>query len=285
MPYRYWTLLVSLLLLLVVSGCQQRSLNDGPTTIHTGQTVPVDECPVPDPSIVPLRINELMIENQSTIPTQDNDYLPWIELYNTGAENFDLGGVTLSDDLGNPDKWQFPCDLENSLIPPGGFRVLFFEGTGGDLDNDRIDFNLPLTDFTLVLNGSVDLFAVNPAALGPDEVIGLFPDGEGDPANLQLPTPGEPNADKELPPMFVRGDLDLNEVVNQEDLNLLEQHFDGAPIFTLCPDRLDVDDNGLISVSDLLFLAKFLDGIVEMPMPYPNAGLDPTADSMNCEGP
>ena len=94
MPYRYLTLLVSLLLLLVVSGCQQRSLNDGPSTIHTGQTVPVDECPVPDPSIVPLRINELMIENQSTIPTQDNDYLPglwrepllpWIELYNTGV--------------------------------------------------------------------------------------------------------------------------------------------------------------------------------------------------------
>lgn len=283
MSYRIWILLLSFFP--VILGCQQRSLNDGPAALNLGNSVPEDECPVPDASTVNLRINELMIDNQTTLPTADNQYLPWIELFNTGTEDFDLGGVTLSDDLGNPDKWQFPCGLEDSVIPAGGFKVIFFEGEAGDPENNRIDFSLPVTDFTLILNGSVDLFAVNPEVLGGDEVLGLYPDGEGEPAMLQLPTPGAPNADKELPPMFVRGDLDLNEVVDSADLNLMQQHFNGSPLETLCPDRLDVDDNGVISVSDLFYLGQFIDGVVGMPMPWPLPGLDPTADSLNCEGP
>ena len=150
MPYRYWTLLVSLLL--VVSGCQQRSLNDGPTTIDTGETVPVDECPVPDSSTVSLRINELMIENQSTIPTQDNDYLPWIELYNTGSEDvvvlsprFDRLAIGIQ------------CRIESPL-PKNFFYRLFKQALwlSGE-DFVLLDFPIPVDQHSQT-NKATDLF-------------------------------------------------------------------------------------------------------------------------------
>ena len=48
------------------------------------------------------------------------DFSDWIELHNTGTTTVALGGWSLTDDSGRPDKWTFPA----TEIPPGGYRVV-----------------------------------------------------------------------------------------------------------------------------------------------------------------
>ena len=68
-----------------------------------------------------LYINEFMANNDDAVAGPYNDYPDWIELYNGGTESVDLSGMYLSDDLANPDSWQFP---EGTTIDAGGFLVV-----------------------------------------------------------------------------------------------------------------------------------------------------------------
>lgn len=55
-----------------------------------------------------LKINEFMASNDTTIADEYGDYGDWIELYNADNAPVYLGNKYLTDDLGNPDKWQMP---------------------------------------------------------------------------------------------------------------------------------------------------------------------------------
>jgi len=87
------------------------------------------------------------------------------------------------------------------------------------------------------------------------------------------------------PPPFLRGDTDRNLVVNLTDVvQLVAQFFRGAGD-SFCPDAADVDDSGVLDVSDLIYLLDFLflSGSPP-PLPYPGPGLDPTGDGLpSCE--
>ena len=52
----------------------------------------------------------------------------WLELYNDGASDADLGGWGLSDRLDHPRKWQFPA---GTVIPAHGCLAVFLAGDGG----------------------------------------------------------------------------------------------------------------------------------------------------------
>ena len=52
-------------------------------------------------------INEIMALNQTIIYDEDGDTPDWIELFNTGSEQIDLSGFSLSDDSLEIQKWQF----------------------------------------------------------------------------------------------------------------------------------------------------------------------------------
>jgi spore coat protein CotH len=69
-----------------------------------------------------LYINEFMANNDAAVAGPYNDYPDWIELYNGGTEAFDLGGMYMTDDLDNPDDWQFPS---NTVIDAGGYLVIW----------------------------------------------------------------------------------------------------------------------------------------------------------------
>jgi hypothetical protein len=66
-------------------------------------------------------INEFMASNATTIADDDGDYSDWIELYNPGDNALDLTGCYLSDDTGNPLRWQFPA----GIIQPHGFLLVW----------------------------------------------------------------------------------------------------------------------------------------------------------------
>lgn len=245
---------------------------------------PEDPCPQPLASSLQVRINEVMIENVFTLPDANGEFFPWVEFYNPGPEAVDLGGAYFSDTIGDNQKWVFPCQFQETILQQGEFLVLFFGGDGNP-DDLHIDFMPEETGSQVwVLNQSSDFFGFEADALGADQTVGRFPDGEGTIEILSVPTPGTPNADPVGPALFVRGDLDFDLDVDVDDLDLLSGHFSGSPISTECADRLDVNDNGVISVSDVSFLVQALSGNLTIPEPFPQEGVDPTPDNIDCEG-
>src|SRR5262249_22817969 len=50
-----------------------------------------------------------------------------------------------------------------------------------------------------------------------------------------------------------------------------------------CPDAADVNDDGIVNISDPVYLLRFLfQGGPGPPPPFPVCGADPTADSLGC---
>lgn len=68
--------------------------------------------------IGPLRISELLADNDTIDVDEAGEYEDWVELYNTSAVPFNLTGHFLSDDPAIVDKWQFP---NGTMVPAFGF--------------------------------------------------------------------------------------------------------------------------------------------------------------------
>lgn len=71
--------------------------------------------------VEPIRINELMAENQGSHLDGDNNAVDWIELHNPRSEQVNLEGFSLTDDPNVPNKWIFP----SINIPAGEYLVVY----------------------------------------------------------------------------------------------------------------------------------------------------------------
>lgn len=74
-----------------------------------------------------LYINEFMADNDGIIedPDERGTYEDWIELYNSGTSDIELGGMYLTDNLTNPTQWQIPTGVS---IPADGFLLIWADG-------------------------------------------------------------------------------------------------------------------------------------------------------------
>ena len=127
------------------------------------------------------------------------------------------------------------------------------------------------------LNGDGD-------ALDDDEVVRwLVDDGSAlsTPSGLVLlqkdivpPPPGK---------RFLRGDTTGDGKVDISDpIATLSYLFLGKVIET-CLDALDADDSGQLNISDPIFCLNFLFSGGSPPLPpFPDVGVDPTSDSIDC---
>lgn len=84
--------------------------------------------------------------------------------------------------------------------------------------------------------------------------------------------------------VFVRGDVNGSSNINIADpVLLLESLFASGGGIPGCLDSLDANDDGLIDISDPIYVLQFLfisgTGI---PLPYPDCGVDPTDDTLDC---
>ena len=71
-------------------------------------------------------INEFMATNQDAYDDEFGEDADWIELFNTEQFDVNMGGFYVTDDFGEPFKWQIPDGFpEKTTIPAGGFLVLF----------------------------------------------------------------------------------------------------------------------------------------------------------------
>lgn len=279
----------------VAAGCDREDLNSGPTLTQQVPEEPEEpeEPENPDgpdcPQEAPIRaqINEVMVQNTSTIEDDTGSYVPWIEIYNPTDEEIILGGVFLSDDLTTPSKWTFPC-TDETVLPPKGYLIVWCDGDESDPDDLHSNLTLESPFLQLALNGGTELVFFDVSFLEADTSFGRSPDG-GSLTVLSEPTPGEPNpvpggAPVEEPVVeFVRGDVDANLRLNILDVTAILKVLFNSATPPPCRDRLDTNDDGNVSLSDPLYLsnALFIRG-PSIPEPFPEAGGDPTPDDLPC---
>jgi len=72
-----------------------------------------------------LFINEVMASNTSTIADENGYFGDWIEIYNPSNVAVDLAGMFISDDAATPTKYQFPTGSSATVIPAGGFKLIW----------------------------------------------------------------------------------------------------------------------------------------------------------------
>jgi hypothetical protein len=284
-----WGAVVLACTLALLPGCQNSMLNDGPFLEADIPVIPSDPCPAP--SGLDIILNEVMLVNLGSVVGPESNDQPWIELYNPTTEPFDLGGMTISDDLSDPEKWEFPCGSDE-LLEPGEYLVLFFSDqllSDTDLVIDFLPAETGEVRLALYWQGATEQTPLIEAdALPFDGSIGWTPDFEwGTFEALLTPTPSAANSESLVPPAatFIRGDLDADLDVDVDDLALLEAMLfeEGAPL-PACVDRADVNDDGVLDIGDLNFLVIALGpGGPTIPAPFAAVGVDPTDDTLPCE--
>lgn len=131
-----------------------------------------------------VRINEIMISNQSYYPGSESNYPDWIELYNPLDKEINLSGYFLTDDPGNLEKWKIP-DL---VILPGQFCVL---ESGNDISR-FFNFGLSSNDRYVILSNP-DGRIINSVLLAAADSDESWAFTGSDWSISVSPTPGYPN--------------------------------------------------------------------------------------------
>ena len=223
-----------------------------------------------------LAINELNF----AAPLQESPEVPlaWVEILHLGDAAVSSTGMTLlyvpdQASMGNVRTFQLPAEIQ---LRPGMPQALPVDG----LDT------LAGKSGTLLLIDSFERGACATDAFGFDDVDlgvsqGRSPDGTGDVTILETPSPGARNSGGTE---FVRGDVDESGSLNVTDMTRhLAILFQGVTDRPVCDDVLDVDDDGSIALPDAIFIGNYLfQGGAPIPLPYPEPGLDPTPDELDC---
>lgn len=93
-----------------------------------------------------IRINEVLVYNDSGYQDNYGVNSGWFEVYNSGVRTLSLGGCYLTNDPNNPKKYRIPKNAQNVTLPPKGYALFFAynEPTRGAF---YVNFNLFDTGF------------------------------------------------------------------------------------------------------------------------------------------
>ncbi len=179
-------------------------------------------------SSLPLRINEVMSTNTSTIADEAGEYDDWIEVHNFGMDDIDLNGMFLTDNPNLREKWKMP----NICIKAGSYLLLWADK---DLEqgNTHCNFKLSADGERLVLfdteaNNFAQIDFVEYPAQTDDTSWARLPNGNGPFTNLD-PTPAysnDPNSVSELTTSFLKIHPNPSSDFVQIILNDLDLFFD-----------------------------------------------------------
>jgi len=143
-----------------------------------------------------LVINELLARNDFGITDPQGQRDDWIEIYNSGEEAINIGGMFLTDDLSEPAKWRIPNDNPSATtIEAGGYLLIW-------ADNDIADAGLHASfELDADAGDEVGLFDTDGITLldsitfsrqTPDVSFGRDPDATNNWVTLE-PTPDASN--------------------------------------------------------------------------------------------
>ncbi len=77
----------------------------------------------------PVFINEFLASNTNGLTDEAGQHDDWLELFNASSSPVDVGGMYLTDNLGQPDKWKIPAtSATTTTIPPSGFLLIWLDG-------------------------------------------------------------------------------------------------------------------------------------------------------------
>lgn len=137
-----------------------------------------------DAGLIPqdLFINEVMSTNTHSAGNAESDSSDWIELFNAGAFPVNLAGLYISDDEANSFKYMFPEGSAETIIPAGGFKIIWAdENTGaGPLHlNFRISSAGEYIGLYAASTETVLIDSVTSPLLESDQSWGRIADGIG----------------------------------------------------------------------------------------------------------
>ena len=95
-----------------------------------------------------LVINEIMASNAGEVMSPATNFDSWIELYNPGDTDINLGGMYLSVNDSNPLQWQMPSDM--GTIKKGGFKVIWLGSN--NIKSNQAPFKLDCDGGTITLS-------------------------------------------------------------------------------------------------------------------------------------
>ncbi len=153
-------------------------------------------------SALDLRINEILVDNQSNYLDDFGQHSPWIEIFNSAYNSVDIGGLYLTDDLSNPTKYRIASGQTMTIIPPRSYIVFWA--------NNKPTHGIKHLNFTLKEGSVIALFDANgktlidsvtvPQNTIPDITFGRTVDGGEIWSNLAKSTPAA-NNETEFKPM------------------------------------------------------------------------------------
>ncbi|KQC11947.1 MAG: hypothetical protein APR54_10335 [Candidatus Cloacimonas sp. SDB] len=143
-----------------------------------------------------LYINEFLASNNNCLADEYGDFDDWIEIYNGGNIPANLGGLYITDDLGNLNMWQIPdTDPDMTTIRPGGYLILWADKEPEQgvihvdiqLDVDGENIGLVESDGSTI----IDSYVFGEQTIDFSE--GRLPDGSDNWEFFEDPTPGASN--------------------------------------------------------------------------------------------
>ncbi len=155
----------------------------------------MEECLIAAGS-TPVVINEVSATNSIYINEyfQRND---WIELYNTTDIPVDVAGMYISDDAGNPEKYQIPTGDESmqTIIPAHGYLIIWADRLD-PMNQLHAGFKLGNEDEACVLLTAADLSWSDRLTYMQHrgmETVGRYPDGGKRVYRMTVPTISKSN--------------------------------------------------------------------------------------------
>ncbi len=145
-------------------------------------------------SSLDLRINEVLVINDSNYVDSYGRRNGWIEIFNTAYNTVDIGGMYLTDDPANPTKYWIPKGDPITSIAPRNY-VLFFADGLATRGIQHLNFKLKEGGYLALFesNGRTMIDAVKLGPQKPDVSYGRLEDGGIEWGFLEKTTPGANN--------------------------------------------------------------------------------------------
>lgn len=137
-----------------------------------------------------LKINEILVLNDSNYVDDYGRHSSWIEIFNSAYNTVDIGGSYLTNDPANPTKYYIPKGDPITQIAPRNYLVFFADNlpTRGIL---HLNFSLENSDYLALFegNGRTMIDAVKFTSQKPDISFGRLTDGNHQWGFLEKTTP------------------------------------------------------------------------------------------------
>lgn len=137
-----------------------------------------------------LRINEILVVNDSNYIDDYGQHCGWFEVFNSAYNTVDIGGSYLTNDPANPTKYYIPKGDPITQIPPRNYLVFYADNfpTRGIL---HLNFDLEESNYLALFegNGKTMIDAIKFPSQKSDTSFGRLTDGSHEWGFLEKTTP------------------------------------------------------------------------------------------------